>query len=62
MPHFEAPQGHQYRGKCSICSHRYVRVLEIPTPRWTTYDTNRYGVDFPERATLEIRSFRCWST
>jgi hypothetical protein len=37
----------------------YVRVIEIPTPRWTAYDANRFGVEMaPEvRMTVQDRAY-----
>jgi hypothetical protein len=37
----------------------YVRVLEIPTPRWTTYDAARFKVKLPTRvpATVQDRAY-----
>mgnify|MGYP001544887393 FL=1 len=39
----------------------YVRVLEIPTPRWSTYDAVKLGVNVPEGVPPTIPE-RAWSS
>ena len=39
----------------------YVRVLEIPTPRWSTFDAVKLGVEPPKEVPATIQE-RAWSS
>jgi hypothetical protein len=39
----------------------YVRVLEIPTPRWSTYDAARNNLQLPDGVAVSIQE-RAWSS
>ena len=45
----------------SVSAVYYARVLQIPTPRWSTYDVARTGMKLPEGLPLSIQE-RAWTS
>ena len=39
----------------------YMRVLEIPTPRWSTFDSKKLDIDVPKELKETIVE-RAWSS
>ena len=39
----------------------YVRVIDIPTPRWTAYDQKRFGIKMSDEVTMKTRE-RAWTS
>jgi hypothetical protein len=45
----------------SLHAFYYVRVLQIPTPRWSTYDAKKLGIPVPTRVSPTVQE-RAWTS
>jgi hypothetical protein len=45
----------------SLACAYYARILEIPTPRWSTYDAVRHGLPLPTNAPATVQQ-RAWTS
>ena len=40
--------------RCSQRAFYYIRVIQIPSPRWTAYDQKRFGIKMPDYVPMTV--------